>query len=112
MTAGAGDKPGSGSWVPRSVRSPAGPSGRVDELVAAAVRAAGRSGHLGEEDRRLTQDEAALAGPEWLGHQVAQNAQLTERMTKVLTTGTSGANAPCRQEERLTCRLVDGSYPS
>jgi hypothetical protein len=43
---------------------------------------------------------------------VAQKAQLTERMTKVLTNGTSGANAPWRPEERLTCRLVDGSYPS
>jgi hypothetical protein len=84
----------------------------VDELVTAAVHAAGRSGHLGEEDRRSARDEAALAGPEWLGHPVAQNAQLTERMTKVLTTGTSGANAPWRPEERLTCRLVDGSYPS
>lgn len=80
--------------VPRSVRTPAGPSGRVDQLVAAAVRAAGRSGHLGEKDRRSARDEAALAGPEWLGHPVAQNAQLTERMTKVLTTGTFGANAP------------------
>lgn len=77
-----------------------------------AERAAGRSGHLGEEDRRLTRDEAALAGSECLGHPMAQNAQLTERMTKVLTTGTSGANAPWRPEERLTCHLVDGSYPS
>lgn len=66
----------------------------------------------GEKDRRSARDETALAGPEWLGHPVAQNAQLTERMTKVLTTGTFGANAPWRPEERLTCRLVDGSYPS
>ena len=43
----------------------------MDELVAAAVRAAGRSGHLREEDRRSARDEAALAGPEWLGHPVA-----------------------------------------
>jgi hypothetical protein len=45
--------------------------GRVDELVAAAVRNAGRSGHLREEDRRSARDEAALAGPGWLGHLVA-----------------------------------------
>jgi len=45
--------------------------GRVDDLVAAAVRDAGRSGHLREEDRRSARDEAALAGPGWLGHLVA-----------------------------------------
>jgi hypothetical protein len=33
----------------------------VDELIAAAVRTAGRSGHLREEDRRSARDEAALA---------------------------------------------------
>ena len=57
--------------VPRSPAQLPGLAGRVDELVAAAVRAAGRSGHLREEDRRSARDEAALAGPEWLGHPVA-----------------------------------------
>jgi hypothetical protein len=52
-------------------RSPADLSGRVDELVAAAVRNAGRSGHLREEDRRSAREEAALAGPGWAGHPVA-----------------------------------------
>ena len=57
--------------VPRSPAQLPGLPGRVDELVAAAVRAAGRSGHLREEDRHSARDEAALAGPEWLGHPVA-----------------------------------------
>src|SRR5579864_7594201 len=55
-------------------RSPAGLSGlaaRVDELVAAAKRDAGRSAHLREEDRRSARDAARLAGPDWLGHPVA-----------------------------------------
>ena len=45
--------------------------GRVDELVAAAVRDAGRSGRLREEDRRSARDEAALAGPDWTGQPLA-----------------------------------------
>jgi hypothetical protein len=55
-------------------RYPAGLSGlpaRVDELVAAAERSAGQSGHLREEDRRSARDEAALAGPDWPGHPLA-----------------------------------------
>ena len=35
---------------------------------------------------------------------------LSRQVTKVLTARTSGANAPGRPEERLTYRLVDGSY--
>ncbi|SRR5579871_2314109 len=57
--------------VPRSPAQLSGLPGRVDELVVAAVRAAGRSGHLREEDGRSARDEAALAGPDWLGHPVA-----------------------------------------
>jgi len=57
--------------VPRSPAELPALPGRVDELVAAAVRNAGRSGHLREEDRRSARDEAALAGPDWLGHPVA-----------------------------------------
>ena len=57
--------------VPQSrTELPALPA-RVDALVAAAVRNAGRSGRLREEDRRSARDEAALAGPGWLGHPVA-----------------------------------------
>ena len=57
--------------VPRSPAELPALPGRVDELVAAAVRNAGRSGHLREEDRRSARDEAARAGPDWLGHPVA-----------------------------------------
>jgi hypothetical protein len=56
--------------VPRSPAELPALPGRVDELVAAAVRNAGRSGRLREEDRRSARDEAALAGPDWLGHPV------------------------------------------
>lgn len=57
--------------VPRSAGKLPGLPGRVDELAAAAVRAAGRSGHLGEEDQRSAREQAALAGPEWPGHPLA-----------------------------------------
>lgn len=57
--------------VPRSAAGRSGLSARVDELVAAAERSAGQSGHLHEEDRRSARDEAALAGPDWPGHPVA-----------------------------------------
>lgn len=57
--------------VPQSPAELPGLPGRVDELVAEAVRTAGLSGHLREEDRRTARDEAALAGPDWLGHPVA-----------------------------------------
>jgi hypothetical protein len=57
--------------VPRSPAELPGLAARVDELVAAAERDAGRSGHLREEDRRSARDEAVLAGPDWLGHPVA-----------------------------------------
>ncbi len=57
--------------VPRSPAELPALPGRVDELIAAAVRNAGRSGHLREEDRRSARDEAARAGPDWLGHPVA-----------------------------------------
>jgi len=57
--------------VPRSAAELPALPGRVDELVAAAVRNAGWSGQLREEDRRSARDEAALAGPDWLGHPVA-----------------------------------------
>jgi hypothetical protein len=57
--------------VPRSPAHLPGLPGRVDGLVAAAARTAGRSGHLREKDRRSARDEAALAGPDWLGHPVA-----------------------------------------
>jgi hypothetical protein len=43
-------------------RSAAELPGRVDELVAAGVRTAGRAGRLCEEDRRSAREEAALAG--------------------------------------------------
>ena len=57
--------------VPLSPAELPGLSDRVGELVAAAARTAGRSGRLREEDRRSARDEAALAGPGWLGHPVA-----------------------------------------
>jgi hypothetical protein len=57
--------------VPRSPAQLPGLPARVDELVSAAVRAAGWSGYLRGEDRRSARDEAALAGPDWLGHPVA-----------------------------------------
>jgi hypothetical protein len=57
--------------VPRSPAGLAGLPGRVEELVAAAERDAGQSGHLREEDWRSVRDEAELAGPDWLGHPVA-----------------------------------------
>lgn len=57
--------------VPRSPADLAALLGRMDELVAAAVRNAGRSGQLREEDRRSARDEAGLAGPDWLGHPMA-----------------------------------------
>jgi hypothetical protein len=57
--------------VPRRPAELPGLPGRVDELVGAAVRDAGLLGHLREEDRRSARDEAALAGPGWLGHPVA-----------------------------------------
>ncbi len=44
---------------------------RVDELVTAAERDAGRAGYLREEDRRSARDEAALAGADEAGHPVA-----------------------------------------
>jgi hypothetical protein len=54
--------------VPRSAAElPA----RVDELAAAAVRTAGRSGHLREEDRWSARVEAALAGRGRPGHRLA-----------------------------------------
>ncbi len=55
-------------------RFPAGLPGlpcRVDELVTAAERDAGRAGYIREEDRRSARDEAALAGPDLAGHPVA-----------------------------------------
>jgi hypothetical protein len=55
-------------------RHPAGLLGlprRVDELVMAAERDAGRAGCLREEDWRSARDEAALAEPGWAGHLVA-----------------------------------------
>jgi hypothetical protein len=57
--------------VPGSPAGLPGLAARVDELVAAAERDAGPSGHLREADRRSVRDEAALAGPSWLGHPVA-----------------------------------------
>lgn len=54
--------------VPRSPAQLPGLPARVDELVAAAERDAGR---LREEDRRSARDEAALAGPDWRGHPLA-----------------------------------------
>jgi hypothetical protein len=57
--------------VPRSPAELPGLADRVDELITAAVRNAGRSGHLREEDRRSARDEAALAGPRCLGQPVA-----------------------------------------
>ena len=57
--------------VPRSPVELPGLAARVDELVAAAERDAGRPGHLREEDRRSARDEAALAGPDWPGQLVA-----------------------------------------
>ena len=57
--------------VPRSAAGRSGLPARVDELVAAAERDAGRSGRLREEDRRSARDEAALAEPDWPGHTLA-----------------------------------------
>jgi hypothetical protein len=57
--------------VPRSPAQLSGLPARVDELVVAAERDPGGSGHLREEDRRSARDEAALAGPGWLGHPLA-----------------------------------------
>ena len=57
--------------VPRSPAELAGLPGRVDELVAAAVRAAGRSGRLREEDRRSVREEAVLAWRDRPGHPLA-----------------------------------------
>ena len=57
--------------IPRSPAELPGLPRRVDELVAAAERDAGRSGRLREEDRRAARDEAALAGPGWPGRPVA-----------------------------------------
>ena len=57
--------------VPRSAAELPGLPGRVDELVAAAVREAGRSGRLREGDRRSARDEAARAGPDWTGQPLA-----------------------------------------
>ena len=57
--------------VPWSPAELPGLPARVDELVAAGERDAGRSGHLRQEDRRSARDEAALAGPDWLGQRVA-----------------------------------------
>jgi hypothetical protein len=57
--------------IPRSPAELSGLPRRVDELVAAAVRTAGRSGDLREEDRRSARDKAALAGRDWPGHRVA-----------------------------------------
>lgn len=57
--------------VPRSAAELPGLPGRVDELVAAAERDAGRSGRLREEDRRSAREEATLAAPDWPGHPVA-----------------------------------------
>ncbi len=57
--------------VPRPAAELPGLPGRVDELVAAAERDAGRAGRLRKEDRRSAREEAALAGPDWLGHPVA-----------------------------------------
>ena len=57
--------------VPRSPAELPGLPDRVDELVAAAVRAAGRSGRLREEDRRWAREEAVLAWRDWPGHPLA-----------------------------------------
>ena len=57
--------------VPRSSTELSGLPVRMDELVTAAERDAGRSGHLRAEDRRSARDEAALAGPGWLGQPLA-----------------------------------------
>jgi len=57
--------------VPRSPAELPGLPGRVDELVTAAERDLGRSGHLREEDRRSARDEGVLAAPRLLGHPVA-----------------------------------------
>jgi len=57
--------------VPRSPAELPGLAARVDELVAAAERDAGRSGRLREEDRRSARDEVALAGLHWPGQRVA-----------------------------------------
>jgi hypothetical protein len=57
--------------VPRSPAELLGLPARVDELVAAAVRSAGRSGCLREADRRSARAEATLAGSDWPGHPVA-----------------------------------------
>ena len=57
--------------VPRSPGEWPGLPGRVDELIAAAERDAGRSGRLREEDRRSAREEAALAAPDWPGHPLA-----------------------------------------
>jgi hypothetical protein len=57
--------------VPQSPAQWPGLPGRVDELIAAAERDAGRSGHLREEDRHSAREEAALAAPDWPGHPVA-----------------------------------------
>jgi len=56
--------------VPRSPAELPGLPGRVDELVAAAERDAGRSGRLREQDWRAARDAAALAGPGWPGRPV------------------------------------------
>jgi hypothetical protein len=57
-------------------------------LVAAALREAGGPGHLREADRRSARDEAALAAPGW-----PPRDNPRPHVTKVLTAGTSGANA-------------------
>jgi hypothetical protein len=57
--------------VPRSPAELPGLPRRVDELVAAAVRDAGRSGRLREEDRRSAREEAVLAGRDQPGHPLA-----------------------------------------
>jgi hypothetical protein len=57
--------------VPRSTAELPGLPSRLDELVGAIVRSAGRPGYLREEDRRSAREAVALAGPDWLGHPVA-----------------------------------------
>lgn len=57
--------------IPRSAAELPGWAARVDELVAAAERDAGRPGLVRGEDRRSARDEAEFAAPNWLGHPVA-----------------------------------------
>jgi hypothetical protein len=79
--------------VPRSPAELPALLGRVDELVAAAVRNAGRSGQLREGDWRSARDEAALAWPGWLGQPVAVFACAEAGLLEVIGLPTARAGA-------------------